>query len=115
MTTEPQARDYDLRALAVRLALIWTGYRKPLNWTDALLAQSEKHIRSLFAALQHAFPDGLVRVGECPESVIKALSDDLSTPKALAEIYALAKQVRREIPGSEKAEQLAGAMQLLGF
>jgi cysteinyl-tRNA synthetase len=100
----------------VRWALLSAHYRAPLDWTPELLEQSRKNLDRLYGALQRV-QDRDVGGGEVPKGFLKALSDDLNTPKAYAELFALAKQLEistGEERAAAKADLLAAGA-LLGF
>jgi cysteinyl-tRNA synthetase len=78
---------------AVRMALLNAHYRAPLDWTDQTVPQAKRRLDGLYQVLRDlgdvaASRDGTVRP---PEVFISALNDDLNTPRALAELSALAK------------------------
>ena len=102
---------------AIRWALLSAQYRAPLDWTGDLLAQSRKSLDRLYGALRRA--EGLhIEAGDVPAAVMEALSDDLNTPRAMAELFALAKILETSEDQDErraaKADLLA-AGHLLGF
>lgn len=77
---------------AIRYALLAAHYRAPLDWTDETLVQAKAALDRLYGALRKlsavTVPEGdFVNPG-----VESALEDDLNTPKALSELFALAKQ-----------------------
>ncbi|MGF1658485.1 MAG: cysteine--tRNA ligase [Rubrimonas sp.] len=79
----------DLRAQApgevLRLALLSTHYRAPLDWTEKLLEDSRRTLakwRKLVAGVEAS--------GAASDAVTAALADDLNTPGALTELHALA-------------------------
>jgi cysteinyl-tRNA synthetase len=85
----------------VRLAMLATQYRQPINWTVKGLQEAEKALSSFFdAATSEA--DARPAPG-----VLEALLDDLNTPKAVAEMHAL------KHAGGRKA--LAGTLAFFGF
>jgi cysteinyl-tRNA synthetase len=77
---------------AIRLALMSAHYRQPLDWTDDGLAQAVRMLDRLYGALRTLSDidaDGAV----APDAdFLKALNDDLNTPKALAALFELARQ-----------------------
>ncbi len=86
------------RGEAIRLALLQGHYRQTLDFTDELLAQSMKNLDRLYGALRDAASvadEALenVTAGDLPAGFLAALCDDLNTPKALAELFVLAKDV----------------------
>jgi len=110
---------------ALRYALLSAQYRQPLEWSDGLIESSTKTLDRLYGTLRDA---DVLRVlsmlrGEgdpeptdfpIPQVIEDALDDDLNTPRALAEIAAIAtrvRQLRNELvhgqqPPQEGIEQL---------
>ncbi|GLK55397.1 cysteinyl-tRNA synthetase [Methylopila capsulata] len=84
-----------------RLAMLAAHYRQPINWTLKGLQEAERTLSQWFeAAAGEADP-------RPAESVVEALSDDLNTPKMIAEIHRLKSEGRRK--------PLAGTLAFLGF
>jgi cysteinyl-tRNA synthetase len=86
----------------VRLNMLKTHYRQPIDWTVRGLEESARTL------------DGWVREpgfreapAEFARPVLDALLDDLNTPKALAELHGLARAGNRQA--------LAGTLRALGF
>jgi cysteinyl-tRNA synthetase len=71
------------RGETLRLALLTAHYRSPLPWTEALVDQSKTILDRLYRAAGDARP------GEADSEVLKAISDDLNTPAALARLQAI--------------------------
>ena len=82
------------RGEVLRLALLSTHYRQPLNWTSAAIEQSHKTLDRLYRSLKEL--DDIIVEGEPvskpPSQIVEVLCDDLNTPKMLAELNALADQ-----------------------
>lgn len=99
----------------IRLALLSARYREPLDWNDELLADSRRKLDRLYGALRGIAPGKTPP--RPPAEVVAALCDDLNTPKALAALFALARQLNStEVPRERArlaAELRAGAA-LLG-
>ena len=101
----------------LRWALLSGHYRAPLDWTDALIEQSRKSLDRLYGALQRA-GDVEAEPGEPPAAFVDALQDDLNTPRAMAELFALAKTLETaKGEGERRAAKAAllGAGALVGF
>ena len=86
----------------IRLAMLTTHYRQPFDWSDRLAAEAEKTLRKWRRISENAEP-----ADETPPSVLRALADDLNTPKAIAELHALARE--------ETADRLVAGARLLGL
>jgi len=77
---------------AVRLALISAHYRAPLDWTDDGLDQARRRLDGLYQALRDLqdVPAAAGGYESLLARFLGELEDDLNTPKALAELSALA-------------------------
>ena len=90
----------------VRLAMLGTHYRQPIDWTAERLLQARATLLD-FADLLAG-----VDAADAPSAdVVAALSDDLNTPSALSIIHGLAKSARRN-PGT--AAELKATLAFLG-
>ena len=102
---------------AVRWALLSGHYRQPLDWTGDLLDQARKSLDRLYGALRRSADLAEPSV-EPPAAFLEALADDLNSPRAFAELFALAKTLETATDAGErtraKAELLA-AGGLMGF
>ncbi len=75
-------------AEALRLLLLGAHYRSTLNYTQAGLQEARKVLDRFYRALAA----GPVPDVAAPESVLRALAEDLNTPMAIAELHVLAGQ-----------------------
>ena len=102
----------------IRLVLLGTHYRHPLDWTADGLAQARASLDRLYTALRNAgVKDGADDDSVDPE-VEAALCDDLNTPKALAVLHRLAGDLNRAGDAAAKARACAalrGSGALLGL
>ncbi len=71
---------------AVRLLLLRSHYRATLDFSDDGLAEARKDLDRWYRALDRTRP----AAAEAPAPVLEALSDDLNTPLAIAELHRLA-------------------------
>lgn len=100
---------------AIRFALLRAHYRQPLDWTAESLAQSRKTLDRLYGVLRDTaeIDAGAVSPADADPAVLAALSDDLNTPDALAELHHLAHRVRGANddarPGLKRALLASGA------
>ena len=74
----------------VRLAMLGTHYRQPIDWTVERLVQARTTLFEIADLLQGVAPEGGPN-----DDVVAVLSDDLNTPSALSIIYGLMKSARR--------------------
>jgi cysteinyl-tRNA synthetase len=92
----------------VRMNMLGTHYRQPLDWTEDGVANAKMRLDRLYTALRH-----LGDVETAPATpqgdFLAALEDDLNTPKALAALDALATEANKASDGIEKA-RLKAAM-----
>ncbi len=99
----------------IRMALISTHYRKPINWSEALVEDSKRKLDRLYGAIRQV---NNLREIEPSDKVLKALTDDLNTPKALSELFDIVKIINRSKDESERIEQasiLVSSASLLGL
>ncbi|MFN3583627.1 cysteine--tRNA ligase [Phenylobacterium sp.] len=101
---------------ALRWALLVGHYRAPLEWTPDLIEQAKRSLDRLYGALRRA---GDVAAAEMPPpaAFLAALHDDLNTPAAMAELFAMATRLETAGAGERavaKGELLAAA-NLMGF
>jgi len=103
---------------AIRWALLAAHYRAPLDWTGDLLAQARKSLDRLYGALRRAADLPVDPDAAPPTAFLDALADDLNTPRATAELFALARVLETsEDPAARAAAKasLLAAGALLGF
>jgi len=101
---------------AIRWALLSAHYRQPLAWTDDLLDQGVKALDKLYGALLRTDDTPATHVGPSA-AFLEALEDDLNTPRAFAELHALAGRLELAT-GAEKSAikgELIASGRLIGF
>ena len=78
----------------IRLALLSSHYRQPLNWTNDILKQSQNMLNKFYRVLKnHEHDENSLMTKELiSEDLINAIFDDLNTPKALAVLNKLISQ-----------------------
>jgi cysteinyl-tRNA synthetase len=95
----------------IRLALLSAHYRQPLDWSDETLESARRMLDRLYGAIRGIEVSADDRAGaEPPAAVLAALEDDLNTPKALAEIFNLARALNKT---EDEAERLRFATEIL--
>jgi len=96
----------------VRFNMLRTHYRQPIDWTQATLNES----LLVYGSFQRAVAGTNIARAEPSPVVVAALSDDLNTPAAIAELHRLA-ALSRSTSGTpaDAAAELAGSLRLLGF
>ncbi|MEO0366163.1 MAG: cysteine--tRNA ligase [Pseudomonadota bacterium] len=83
---------------AIRLALLSAHYRQPLDWTDDTLVEASRKLDRLYGALgkaDQALGEAVDAADQIPGPVLDALCDDLNTPKALAALFEIARELNR--------------------
>ena len=104
----------------IRLALLSAQYRQPLDWSDAALEGARSMLDRLYGALRSVeiIAGAAADDQPVPQAVVAALEDDLNTPKALAELFSIAKQLNKARDGKERqtlATRLKAGGDLLGI
>jgi cysteinyl-tRNA synthetase len=91
---------------ALRLNMLKTHYRSPIDWTLKGLEESAKTLDDWYVAAADVEGEGPA------DAVIAVLSDDLNTPQMIAVLHAL----RHSASGSERDRgRFAASLRLLGF
>lgn len=90
----------------VRLAMLGTHYRQPIDWTAERLLQARATLLDFADLLSDIDP-----ASEPNADVIAALSDDLNTPSALSIVYGLAKSAKRN---PDTAAELRATLEFIG-
>ncbi|UCG74494.1 MAG: cysteine--tRNA ligase [Chromatiales bacterium] len=104
---------------AVRLALLSAHYRQPLDWTGDVLVEARRKLDRLYRALRDA--DGWQSTWQqaAPDDAfLDALEDDLNTPRALAALFDLARDLNRCDDPERRADiaaRLRASAELLGL
>ena len=86
---------------AIRLALLMTHYRDPLDWTAQKLAQARGALDRFYRAL--SLPSGKGQPGAFPQSIFAALEDDLNAPLAIVQLHELATRINSVVESDERA------------
>ncbi len=107
---------------AIRLGLLTAHYRQPLDWNADVLTDAQQKLDRMYGALRAAGVSGARRreadTAQPPTGVVEALEDDLNSPRALAELFTLTREVNSTQNDAErlaKAEQLRAGAGLLGL
>jgi cysteinyl-tRNA synthetase len=98
----------------IRLALLSAHYKQPLDWSDETIHSATRMLDRLYGAVRGIDVSPEQRAAaKVPSGLLAALEDDLNSPKALAEYFALAKELNKTSTDSER-QQLAAAMYASG-
>jgi cysteinyl-tRNA synthetase len=87
---------------AIRLAMLGTHYRQPINWTEHSLQEAMKTLDRWYELVG----DSEISTEPAP-AVLEALGDDLNTPQAVAELHALTNPPAPGAPPRTKEEARA--------
>jgi cysteinyl-tRNA synthetase len=98
----------------IRLALLSAHYRQPLDWSDATIQSARRMLDRLYGAIRGIdVPADVQAAAAPPETLIAALEDDLNTPRAMAEFFALARELNKATDDEDR-QRLAAAMHASG-
>ena len=90
---------------ALRLFLLGTHYRSPLEWAEERVIDSARALERLWRPIDEAEKRGLMSgvAGPLPDSLagfrqafVEAMDDDFNTPEALAALHELSRALRAE-------------------
>ena len=95
----------------IRLALLSAHYRQPLDWSGDTIESAKRMLDRLYGAIRGIEVSADDRANsEPPAAVIAVLEDDLNTPKALAEMFNLARTLNK---AKDETERLRLATEIL--
>ncbi len=102
----------------LRLAMLRSHYRQPIDWTVKALEEAEKTLARWYAVLR-AQGVTVQSAAQAPlrENFMEALLDDLNIARAIAELHALAAKAEpsKTATGKAEAEKFLRAANLLGL
>jgi len=78
----------------LRMTMLRTHYRSPIDWTLRALEESQKTLLNWANVMERSMTS-FVGEGLPAATVVDALMDDLNTPKAIAEMHKLADAARK--------------------
>jgi cysteinyl-tRNA synthetase len=107
--------DKGMPGAVMRMALLMTHYRQPLDWNFKRRFDAEQTIKYWVDRFARYSPQDVSRYGldDVSPKFMEALADDLSTSEAVAEITRIAKSARSDRPSIGRT--LAASASLLGF
>ncbi|MGA8202987.1 MAG: cysteine--tRNA ligase [Woeseiaceae bacterium] len=98
----------------IRLALLGAHYRQPLDWSEETMDSARRMLDRLYGAVRGIEIDAAARAAaEPPDALVAALEDDLNTPKAMKEFFALARALNKATDADDRAA-LAAQMYACG-
>jgi cysteinyl-tRNA synthetase len=98
----------DWHGQILRLNMLRTHYRQPIDWTESGLEQSWATLEDWWSFAAPVHPPAP------SQTVLAALSDDLNTPKAIAELHVIRNRIGSAGEGPHAVE-LAQNLAFLGF
>jgi len=104
---------------AIRLALLSAHYRQPLDWSDDVLIEARRKLDRLYGALRDT--EGWREnwhAAEPDPDFIAALEDDLNTPRALAALFEMVREINRDQAAAARtglAARFRAGAELLGL
>ena len=101
----------------LRLSLLSSHYKQPLNWNTDIIEQAQKNLDRLYRVLKENINIDIDKQAKPSEEVIKALSDDLNSSLAIYEINSLADNLSKCKPEEKKffKGQLLASGNILGI
>ena len=98
----------------MRLALLSAHYRQPLDWSDETIESARRMLDRLYGAVRGIDVSAAARAdAKPPEALVAALEDDLNSPKAMAEFFALARELNKTNDEAQR-QRLATSMYAAG-
>lgn len=103
----------------IRLALLSAHYRQPLDWSAETLQSARRMLDRLYGAIRGITVGSEARAAtDVPAALLAALEDDLNTPRAMAELFGLARALNKatdEATREALAAQIYACGKLMGL
>ena len=103
----------------IRLALLGAHYHQPLDWSDETIGSARRMLDRLYGAVRGIDVNAEAQAATEPSvALLEALEDDLNTPKAMAEMFAMVKTLNKTSDDAEKqrlAAELYASGDLMGL
>ncbi|OEY86372.1 cysteine--tRNA ligase [Wolbachia pipientis] len=113
-----------IKGEVIRYALLKTHYRKPLDWTEDIISESQENLNKFYKVLNGIDVASVDLIGNynvsIPKDFIDALKNDLNVPEALAVLHEMVAAINKAsymdqklklIKAFVKSAQLIGLMQ----
>ncbi len=94
---------------AIRLLLLKTHYRQPLDFTKEGLIEAKRELDGFYQALRQSSSDA-ENADEEPSLIIKVLCDDLNTPKSISLLHETLGQINRGDASAQHTLRANGAI-----
>jgi cysteinyl-tRNA synthetase len=91
----------------LRLFILGTHYRSPLDYSDAALDTAKAGLDRLYETRRRLGKN--VPMGAIPEGFVAAMNDDFNAPEALAELFELSRAVNKGLDAGKDVAPLAGS------
>jgi len=84
----------DIKGEVIRYALLKTHYRKPLDWTDSVISESQEALNKFYRLLRY-IDIKENNDAEISQDFIDALKNDLNVPEALVLLHEMAAKINK--------------------
>lgn len=106
VTVHELLEEFPGKGEAIRMCLLSAHYRQPVDFSRDGIRQAQRQLDRWYR-----LTEGVEGKVDVPDSILNALRDDLNTPKAIAELNALAKAAATD---DQAKKQLKAAANLFG-
>jgi cysteinyl-tRNA synthetase len=116
VTAHEVLKEWPGREEVIRLALLSTHYRDPLDWNNERLIWASQTLARWYRALEEPFEDTTQEV-TVPTMIMEALKDDLNSPLAISRMFNLTTDIYRARPDQrpQYRNALIGSARLIGL
>jgi cysteinyl-tRNA synthetase len=83
----------------VRLQMLMTHYRQPINWTNEQSVEASRIVEDLFSGTLRSFPKNTR--AQPSEELVEILGDDLNTPAAIGYLQRLSRSAQKSDADSQ--------------
>ncbi|MDM8335596.1 cysteine--tRNA ligase [Wolbachia pipientis] len=108
-----------IKGEVIRYALLKTHYRKPLDWTENVISESQEALNKFYRLLRGVKVASIEKSdSEISKGFIEALKNDLNIPEALAILHEMATKINKTSNENEKLkliESFVKSARLIGL
>ncbi|MEM9204827.1 MAG: cysteine--tRNA ligase [Pseudomonadota bacterium] len=101
---------------ALRLTMLKTQYRQPINWLESSVRESRKTLDRWYSIIgdRETYSGGLNPMLDGDQGILQYLADDLNTPEAITQLHVLSDRAADDHEGEDR-QRFKAALNLLGL
>lgn len=95
----------------LRMFILSTHYRSPLDFSDAALDESKTSLNRLYETKRRLLEN--IETGELPQKFVDALNDDFNTSEAIAALFDVCRDLNKALDAGDETQKLAAEFEAM--